>query len=161
MSLRRTGCALLACLGAVACAGHPLSFRRAAQITILSPSMESVVQVPVMLRWASSLPRGTVYAVFVDRAPIQPGRTLKSLALNDSTCDPNPHCPDTLYLTQHDTFVTKSTQLSLGPLPFLGNHDRLNVHDATIIVLDASGRRRDEASYSVRFRVTPSGRGAG
>lgn len=156
-----TPLALVGSLVASACSAHPLSFRESADVKILSPAMESVVDVPVVLRWSSSLPRNTVYAVFVDRAPIQPGRTLKSLAQNDGPCNQNPTCPDTLYLTQHYVFVTKNRELRLAPLPFIGKHDRLNVHDATIVVLDESGRRRDEAAYSVRFRVSPSGTGRG
>jgi hypothetical protein len=138
-----------------------LSFRQATQVKIISPSMDSVVQVPVILRWTSNLPQDAVYAVFVDRAPIQPGRTLKSLAQSDAPCNKSPTCPDLQYLTQHYVFVTKSTQLSLGPLPFAGTRDRLNVHDATIVLLDGSGRRHGEAAYSVRFRVTPSGTAGG
>jgi hypothetical protein len=150
---------VVASLGAPACTAHAVSFREANQITIVTPSMESVVDVPVTLRWTSRLPRGTSYAVFFDRAPIQPGRTLKSLAQNDAVCNQNPHCPDSLYLTQHYVYVTRNTGLSVGPLPFVGKHDRYNLHDATIVVLDKAGRRRGEAAYSVRFRVTPSGTG--
>jgi hypothetical protein len=153
--------ALCLVLLGTACSAHSLDFRQASDVKIVSPSQETVVQVPVSLRWTSRLPRHTTYAVFVDRAPIQPGRTLKSLAENDPACNKDPSCPDDQYLTQHYVFVTQGTQLSLGPLPFLGNHDRLNLHDATIVVLDSSGRRAGEAAYSVRFRVTPSGRGGG
>ena len=136
-----------------ACSTHGLAFRADDRVEIVHPHDGADVRLPVRLRWRSALGPGTYFAAFVDRAPIRPGESLRVLA--DETCDRTPRCFDLQYLRDRYVFVTDDESLVLETLPQtgtpgLGGRDR---HEATIVLIDADGRRVGEAAYAIEFEV--------
>jgi len=54
---------------------------------------------------------GERYMVFVDRNPMAPDESVRSLT--DDTCKATPGCPDTAYLTQNFIFPTRGTSIEV------------------------------------------------
>lgn len=130
-------------------------------VHILSPRADSVVTVPLKVTWSApgvhlGTPGGpATYAVFVDRNPMQPGQGLKSLCTpNDTQCLNTPGEPDAAYLAQQQVYLTKSNSLVLQNLPL--NQVPSDLHNVTIVLLNAQGRRLGEANYSVEFASSAS-----
>ena len=94
------------------------------------------------------------FAVFVDRAPIRPGQSLR--AVGDDDCRRTPGCPDDEYLRERYVFLTCATSLTLDTLPAKSGTTRTgadDTHDLTIVLVDADGRRLGEAAWTVEFRA--------
>jgi len=139
-----------------ACRSTGLVFRADRSLQIVNPVQNALVTLPLRLRWTTtSLPPGAKrYAIFVDRAPVRPGRSLRDIA--DSTCQRLPGCPDETYLEQRNVYETSAPTLMLASLPDQRARNRTSARDVqelTIVVLDDQGRRIGEAFYSVSFRV--------
>jgi hypothetical protein len=137
------------------CRSTGLLFHKAEDLTILSPASNSVVQAPITMRWHTEHrpPTGTQFAVFVDRVPIGPGRTLRDAA--DRLCKREPDCPDNQYLNAHDIYVTEESSLVIDNLPDQHyRHGRVpGEHELSIVLLDVSGHRVGESVYSVVVRL--------
>ena len=147
---------VLAC-AAGGCSTDGLAFRQDDRIEILEPDDRAVVSVPVHLRWRADLEPGPgggpYFAVFVDRAPIRPGQSLRVLA--DESCNDTDGCLDLQYLRDRYVHVTDEPEVVLDVLPRKASSQRTgaNRHEATVIVIDADGRRVGEAAYAVEFEV--------
>ena len=161
---------LAAAVVASGCAVHGLAFRTDDRVSIKAPSNESTVSLPVTLRWTvkslpgigQSLPgigqpgagRPTKFAVFVDRQPMRPGQTFRSVV--DDQCKQTPGCPDPSWLAQRYIFTTTDTTLRLDGVPADNQGNRFgrgHGHEATIVLVDDAGRRIGEAAYAVDFFV--------
>lgn len=136
-----------------ACAGSP-QFSGDGLVRIVQPSELEVVTAPVTLTWRGTPTDGVRYAVFVDRTPIRPGQNLRSLA--NESCKRTPGCPDEAYLRERGIILTTQQQ---AVIPYIakqsgvGGHAALPAHRATIVLIDADGRRVGEQAYTVEFRV--------
>ena len=159
--LLRLSSAVLISAAATGCAHAPLWSKNGA-LKIVAPRELALTGVPVTLRWkTSALPGHTTYfAVFIDRAPVEPGQSLRAVGSSDASCRRTPGCPDATYLRAHDVFLTSANQVTIPYLATLGGiagRDHPPVHRATIILVNAQGERLGEYAYSVEFRVTSVG----
>jgi hypothetical protein len=124
------------------------------------------VRLPVDLTWTirdftvknSPSGRGGAFAVFVDRAPVPPGKTLSWLAREDASCTTTPGCPDTAYLAKLGVYRTTATHLTITALPPTDPTSQTpDRHEATIILLDDNGKRIGETAFVVTFKVKQKG----
>ena len=140
-------------LALAGCAGQ--QFVADTRLSITSPRTRATVDAPVTVRWTmrSPLPGGS-YAVFVDRAPIKVGQTVRSVIdASDHACKADPACPDAAYLSAHNVYVTRATNVTIDHLPVL-HSDRSNPeHEVTVILLDAHGKRTSESAWFRDFKV--------
>ena len=157
------GLALLAVLACTACVPQGLAFRLDDRLTITAPADRAQVSLPVTLEWEvedfdvvepGTDPREDAgyFAVFVDRAPVPPGKTLAHVARNDSGCRAGDGCPDAEYLAGRGIYTTTDTRLVLEQLP-RGEEDERERHTATIVLLDGAGKRLGESAFEVVFEV--------
>lgn len=165
MSRHRRACVLtvFALLGA-SCTFSNISLRADKRITIVSPHDREDVRPPFQLRWTArdfetgpgALGSGDAYyMVFVDRQPMRPGGTVKSLG--DDVCRRDPACPDEQWLNARWIFATASTSLDFEALPStLPTTTRKGTkEDHTItIVLMRGDRRVGESAFTVEFFKT-------
>lgn len=131
------------------------------RVHIVSPATDQMVHLPVTIRWSvNGLQPGAGdppvrFAVFVDRAVIKPGSTLRSVASGDERCLKDPSCPDDSYLREHDVYLVTGTELRLPFLPDLrnaGSHSSKDAHTVTIVILDGD-RRNGESAFTRTFYV--------
>jgi hypothetical protein len=134
-----------------------LAFTKDERVEIVQPANEAEVRLPVRLRWTAKLERGAgggpFFAVFVDRAPVAPGQSLRVLA--DDSCNRTAGCPDADYFRDRFVYITDERSLLLDTVPQrtgqrTGAEHR---HEAIIVLVDAEGRRIGEAAYRVAFEV--------
>ena len=161
-----TGAALLGLCGALSgCVAQGLAFRVDDRLTITAPEDRSTVTLPVTLRWDVrdfdvTAPGGDprkdagYFAVFVDDAPMPPGKPLAWLARKDNSCRAADGCPDEEYLAARGVYTTTKTELVLSQLPRNADEDRRERHRATIVLLDAQGTRIGESAFEVAFDVS-------
>ena len=154
--------ALLAALAG--CGTDGLAFREDTRLDIVEPADRARVALPVTLRWETDGlrlgdPDGPqAFAVFVDREPVRPGRSLRDVG--DDECKKTPGCPDPTYLRERHVHVTTETSLVLEAVPDLRSSTRTGAsdrHEAVIVLLDAEGRRMGEAAYAAEFTVEREG----
>jgi hypothetical protein len=147
--------------------GGSLPLRQDHRLRIVSPAQDAVVAPPVVVRWridrhvfrprpfdGSDDARRGVFAVFVDRAPMPPGRNVDSLADRDAVCSVSPGCPDAAWLAEHGVFLTTRPALAFTALP-VGSGRRAGAgrrrHVVTVVLLDGRGRRIGESAWSRVF----------
>lgn len=116
---------------------------------------------PVAVQWRfDGPPPSGGYAVFVDTAPMRPGRDVDSLADRDPLCRRSTSCPDSDWLADHGIYLTSSPRLVLPALPS-GRGRRASLttrrHEVTIVLLDADGSRMGESAWA-RALYAPGGR---
>jgi len=141
-----------------------LQFRGDHRLHFVAPRADSLVRLPLTLRWTMSdfdvVPPNAqppsahagYFAIFIDRYPVRPGQSLTSVAANDPICAHHPGCPDAAYLAQYQIYTTTTTSLRLDAVqPLAGNNDRRQTHRAIVILLDTSGRRIGEVFWSISF----------
>jgi hypothetical protein len=156
--------ALAAAVSLSACAD--LSFRIDRRLHFLTPRDRQVVTVPFTLRWsmtsfevvgpgeAAPTRHAGYFAVFVDRAPVHPGQSVKAVASGDHQCKLEPGCPDTQYLADHRVYTTTHPWFTLTEVPLLaGSRDKLQLHQVTVVLLDAAGRRIGESAWTRQFKM--------
>jgi hypothetical protein len=155
---RLAALAVLVMTAVPACAVHGLAFDNDHRVRFVSPRDRATVSVPVTLRWRASgldrtAERGPFFAVFVDRAPIKPGQTLRAVA--DDACNRTRGCPDLKYLRDRYVFVTTGTSLVLDSVPQRSGQrtGAKQLHEATIVLVDAAGGRIGEYAYTVQFTI--------
>ena len=87
------------------CVPHGLAFVQDKRVDVVAPKSHSTVRLPVTIRWTvhdfrvtgpshSSNPDAGYFGVFVDRAPVPPGKPLSYVAHGDQLCQATPGCPD-------------------------------------------------------------------
>jgi hypothetical protein len=158
-----------------ACAGcADVALERDHGLRFLSPPEGARVSLPVVVRWSfdpqrfratgfdgSHSGKRGVYAVFVDSAPMRPGRHLDSLAAGDKTCETSPGCPDTTWLADHGVYLVRNPQLALRGLPANGGRAAPGGrrHQVTVVLLDGRGVRTGEAAWTRTFVAPKAGSG--
>ncbi|HET7310853.1 MAG TPA: hypothetical protein VFJ17_05965 [Mycobacteriales bacterium] len=143
-----------------------LNFRVDDRLHFVSPKARSVVHAPLTVAWtihdftlaapgsAAPTKDAGYFAVFVDRAPIRPGETLKAIGKGDLTCENDPKCPDTTYLNDHRVYVTTTTQVRLPLISdIVGDRERLQMHSITVVLLDTAGHRIGESAWELDVRM--------
>ena len=153
------------CASLAACVPQGLAFRVDERLTFQAPEDRSTVQLPVTLDWSirdfTVVQPGTAgagedagyFGVFVDTSPMPPGKGLEWLARDDDGCRQDDGCPDAEYLAGLGVYTTTQTELALEQLPRGDDEDRRERHRATIVLLDASGRRIGESAFEIAFDV--------
>jgi hypothetical protein len=143
-----------AALALAGCAGAPRAFVADQRVVITSPVPLGVTSTPFAVTWTSSLSGTGSYAVFVDQAPVPPGHTMRDLATVQ--CKLQPGCPDAGYLAERGVYLTTTDRVEIPTLPILGGTAGRATHPAhtlTVIALDADGRRRGDAAWTLEFRA--------
>jgi len=162
---RLTAVGLLAlCAAFSGCVPQGLAFKTDERLSFESPEDRATVRLPVTLDWdirdfeitgPGAEPREDAgyFAVFVDSSPMPPGKTLRSTASADNSCRAADGCPDEAYLRARGIYTTTETELVLEQLPGSSGGDRRERHRATIVLLDASGRRIGESAFDIAFDI--------
>ena len=154
--MRRAAAALALITALSGCTVSGLAFQEDHRVRIVSPEDRAEVGLPVTIRWTTEDLESdgrSYFAVFVDRAPIAPGESLRSLA--DDSCNRTKGCPDLEYFRDRYVLVTDTTSVTLDAVPNRGGQrtSAKNRHEATIVLIDADGHRIGEAAYTVEFTV--------
>lgn len=159
----RVAAAVMIVAGLAGGCGDGLQLHGDDRVRFASPPDGARVAPPLLLRWSvdrrrfrpvafdgSTSGRRGVFAVFVDSAPMRPGRHVDSLAEGDRICETSPGCPDATWLADHGVYLTVRPRLALAALPAktgrrVGGRRR---HEITIVLLDGTGVRVGEAAWT-------------
>jgi hypothetical protein len=156
-----------------ACAVSNLNLVNDHRLQFLSPPSRAHLHLPVKLSWTirdfTATPPGTgavsrdhgYFAIFVDRSPIGPGEDLRSIAKNDAACKRIRGCPDARYYNGLQIYTTAQTSFVLDHVNNLpGSREKQQLHEVTVILLDASGHRISESAWYRDFWLPQAGAGA-
>ena len=137
------------------CALRGVAYRQDDRLSFTSPDDRSEVTLPVTVRWEVEdfdVPDEGSFAVFVDRAPQPPGKTLAWLARNDDSCRAEDGCPDASWFADRDVFQTTETSFVIERLP-ARDDERREFHEVTVVLVDRDGRRVGETGWTIEFQV--------
>jgi hypothetical protein len=147
-----------------------LQFRADKRLHFVSPKARTTVHQPVTVTWTMSdftvaglgsqppTRDAGYFAVFVDRAPIKPGHTLKDVGKGDPFCEHTASCPDRKYLRDHNVFTTTATGMKFPIIPSVQtDKSRVQLHTFTVVLLDTSGRRIGESAWELDLRIPKLG----
>lgn len=145
-----------------------LNFFEDERVSFVEPRHREVVALPVTLRWdvdgfdvvppdghSRDSDKG-YFAVLLNADPMPPGDGLEYFARRDESCLRSATCPDEAYLAERGIHLVVGTELTLDALRDTRRHDerhRSDLQEASIILLDQSGRRIGESVWFVRFVV--------
>lgn len=144
---------------ATGCDISNMEFVEDTRVRVVEPEARSTVTLPATLRWEvtefevtgrdgqSSADAG-YFAVFVDRHPIPPGKTLEWYSQQDESCGGSP-CGTVENLS--DIYTTEGTELELSRLPAIDQGRAVEQHEAVVVLLDGTGARIGESAFFVRF----------
>ena len=141
-----------------------LAFTNDDRVEITSPEDRQKLRLPVTIDWTiddfevtgpgrGSGDREGYFAVFVDRSPMPPGKTLRHIAKDDRSCRVDDGCPDAEYLAARGVYTTTETELVLEMMSKTARDGRREFHDVTVVLLDPDGRRIGESAWHVRFEL--------
>ena len=140
--------------GGAACGGSLVADR---SVHLTAPAALSTVTAPFTASWTSSEKSTHQYAVFVDRLPIRPGRTLRDVALDQ--CKRRPSCyPDSNYLSGLGIYLTSDKSVTIPTLKVqvgLAATEHPSFHNLTVVLFSGkgtAGHRVGEAAWEVEFR---------
>ncbi len=143
---------LVLALAASSCGYRGLALVQDRRLDITSPKQRAEVTLPVRLAWTMEDfavgPGQGSFGIVLDRQAPPPGQTLEWLFRGDETCAATPGCPDTAYLADRYVFRTTEPSLTIERLPDIADGE---FHEATIVLLDAEGRRIGESGWTVQF----------
>ena len=168
--LRRGLASALVALGVLTCSGcvdlEPMLFVKDDRLQFTAPEDYALVELPLRLEWEMEefevLDRGQTpaptedagyFAVFVDRAPVKPGETLEAVANGDPVCEDNPGCVDRAYLKAAGVYTTREPSLTLRLVKALSSREKIQLHQATVVLLDSEGRRIGEHAWFRQFKL--------
>ena len=172
---RRIRGAALALVAIVACACgftdmQNLAFRVDNRLHFVSPPARALVATPITVRWrmsgftverpGSAPPTRDAgyFAVFVDRAPIRPGDTMRSVAKGDEECLHQRGCPGPDYLRFRGIYTTTADQVTVTAIPPLaGDNEMIQLHSVTVVLMDTSGHRIGEYAWELDLRMKKPG----
>jgi hypothetical protein len=159
VAMAMTGCAF----------GHldELQFRVDNRLDFVSPEPRAEVKQPVTITWRmddfrvvspdSAEPpsrESGYFAIFVDRAPVKPGKTLRGIVGGEDYCRQNPKCTSRAELRQYGVFTTAETSYKFPRLPdLLSNDEDVQLHSFTIVLMDTAGRRIGESAWRLELRI--------
>lgn len=145
-----------------ACRVSDLAFRQDNRLEIVAPEDRSTTSYPVTVRWVMH-DRTDVdsFVVVVDGSPQPPGAGLDDFFKRDSSCRGASMrlCLQPDRLAERGLYQTKRTQITFPILPSVPGvaKSEENRHEVTIGLLDASGRRINESSWTVSFIAAGAG----
>lgn len=160
------GLAVLSAPSLTGCADYSkLQFVNDDRLEFTAPENRELVTTPLRMSW--TIDEFTVvkpgrgeptddagyFAVFVDQAPIKPGRTLEDVADDDEACKRDPKCPDRVYLSDRSVYTTSKTSLVLKQILPLDSKEDIHLHEVTVVLLDSSGRRIGESAWYRNFKM--------
>jgi len=147
-----------------------LAFRVDTRLQFVAPANRSLVDNPVTVRWrmaefrieaprAGKASTGAGYfAVFVDRAPIRPGQTMRAVAGRGLQCLHQAGCPDPAYLAARQIYITTNLGLTLGQIPSIpGDAEAVQLHTVTVVLMDTNGHRIGESAWELDLRMRKVG----
>lgn len=148
-----------------ACAVSGQQFVQDRRVRFVEPSDRARVTLPVTLRWqvegftvagrdGRRARDAGYFAIFVDRPPMPPGRTLEWMAEQKDSCG-NSACGTVDRLT--DAYTTNERSLTLTRLPADARRGAVERHEAVLVLLDGTGARIGESAFYVRFRYDRAG----
>lgn len=135
------------------------------RLKFVAPPSREMVKPPFTVRWTmddfkvvkpgAGAPRRSAgyFAVFIDEAPVRPGRTLRDVAEGDQDCERDPQCPDDGYLAGRGVYTTVKPSLKLDAVAPLPSKETTQLHEATVILLDSSGKRIGEKAWYLQFKL--------
>jgi hypothetical protein len=135
------------------CSG--LEFTQDRRLHFTSPQSDALTHLPVTVSWTIKNVRTTgadadTFGVFIDRHPIKVGHNVDSVL-------PKGTRPTRALLAESNVYVTSTDQLTLKLVPDLDNDTASRQrHTATVVLLDASGTRVNESSWSRQFDLPRS-----
>lgn len=167
-------------VGAAACAAAGLilsactlqgAFVEDGRVEIVHPADRAEVELPVTLDWevgdfTVAGPDGTAtddrgyFGIFIDRAPMPPGKDLASLAEGDLTCERNPKCPNKAWFAERGVFFTTDTSFTIENLIDTRPDERPDApdrHEVMIVLLNGRSERIGETGFTVAFQVVRDG----
>lgn len=158
--------ALLSALSLTGCTDYSkLLYTKDDRLDFTAPANRELVKTPLSVSWtiddftvvkpgiAAPADDAGYFAVFVDRAPIEPGHTLDDVADDDEACERDPKCPDRQYLSDRGVYTTSKTSLVLEQILPLDNEEDIHLHEVTVVLLDSSGRRIGESAWYRYFKM--------
>lgn len=165
--LRRACGIAIAMVTLVSCADwSQLAFRQDHRLRFIAPANGDVVRLPLKLNWTmddfrivrpgsgTGKPSAGYFAIFIDETPMEPGRTLRELAAEDDpSCEQDPQCPDREYLADRGIYTTTKTSLRLRSVLPLSSDEPTQLHDVTVVLLDAAGSRIGESAWHLQFKL--------
>ncbi len=157
---------LAASLLLAGCNTSEFAFRVDKSISFVAPQARKTVVLPTTVRWRDEEPppllkvapsdaTAEYYGVFVDRAPLAPGKTILSLIDADDSCRRTAGCPDAAFLARLKVYFTASPRLTLEFLADLRPSKRggtKDPHEVTIVRMRGD-RRLGEAAFTRTFFV--------
>ncbi|HWC36378.1 MAG TPA: hypothetical protein VG650_16340 [Mycobacteriales bacterium] len=149
---------------------HGLEFHNDKRLKITFPHENELVTTPFTLRWTmrdftvAEPGKGPVndstgyFAIFVDRSPIKPGRTLAAINQSSPSCERSTLCTTKAYLAREQVYTTTANQLTLHSVAdILSNKLSTQFHTATVVLLNTAGERFSESAWTIEFRMHSSG----
>ena len=143
-----------------------LNFRVDKRLHFVTPKDRSTVTRPFTVTWTMDdfrvAPQGSeppsrdagYFAVFVDKTPIKPGKTMRSLVNNDQACKLDPKCPDRSYLEGLGVYTTTATSVRITQVTnVIGDKEKLQHHAITVVLMDTSGHRIGESAWELDVRM--------
>ncbi|CAB4721591.1 unannotated protein [freshwater metagenome] len=168
--LRRAVVAALVAVGVLACSGcvdlAEMQFVKDHRLQFTAPDAYELVELPLEVTWtmedfevldrsekAEPTDAAGYYAVFVDRAPVKPGRTLADVGDGDPQCEDNPRCTSKDYLAAAGVYTTRKPSITLSLVNPLSSKARIQLHQVTVVLLDSEGRRIGEHAWFRQFKL--------
>jgi hypothetical protein len=158
-----TGLAVALTLALAGCSASAEAFTADHRLHFVSPRSRATVSLPVTLNWrmrdftvvgpgaGPPSSRSGYFALFVDRAPVRPGETLRAVAGRDRVCLHTPGCPDQAYLSDRGVYTSTSESLTLTQIASRNSYQQKQLHEVTIVPLDTAGHRIGESAWSINF----------
>jgi hypothetical protein len=138
----------------------PVSFKADHRLSFESPDQEDDVHIPVRLDWKVKdfpLKNGNWFAVFIDKPPVGPERTVRIRLCTEGEKLP-PQAGTDRKICKDDLqriYLAERTSLTLECFEprFSAPERERNTHTATVILVDRNDRRVGQAVTTVRFHV--------
>lgn len=170
MSGRRMGLSLLLAVATLTGCGithlQDLQFRVDHRLHFVAPEARAKVSQPVTISWRMTgfriAPLGSelasrdagYFGIFVDRSPVKPGQTMRSVVGGDTYCQQNPKCTSRAQLRQYGVFTTTDTTFRFPRIPDLTSNDEsVQLHTFTIVLMDTAGHRIGESAWRLELRI--------
>lgn len=167
------GAAILALVSTSGCGLthlQDLNFRVDDRLHFVSPADRATVARSFTVSWTmrdfTVAPLGSApasrdagyFAVFVDRTPVKPGQTMKSVMHDDLACQRNPRCPTTKDLRDLGIYTTTGTSVRVAQVGNVsGDRERLQHHYVTVVLMDTAGHRIGESAWELDVRIPKVG----
>lgn len=154
------GIVLAAALALGGC-GEGLSFRQDDRLELRSPDTGAEVTLPFTVSWTMEdfdligpgtqrRDDGGYFVVFLDRSPMAPGASIRSL-FDEDDCAGDP-CPSVEEMHASDVYpVEDGTSVEIARLADPSGGGGEERHELTVVLVDPTGRRIGENSWSRTF----------